>query len=344
MSIRSKTADVKQQIELHRRGRSAVPIIFKKVRDAYYIIQSSVDYTYESYLHVEESEYDELSFIVDNSIMLLLDNDSMITITESGDKVTFKQGDITLTFKKAAGEYVKTPKDGWVEMTQMSTAILKSDVKEAKAFLDLASDLQVGVPAVLWSRGIMYTMYSNMIALSKVYNARIDLSMPYSAFVNITKGILESSVRILTHEKNGLLQFLGKSFRIVTSYKKPDTTNVDSLDKILNKMEDVGTFDLSAIEDVLLLYKCFPREKVTIVFNANGTVGLSLFTANGKHICCGTLDDIPVLTADISTSQLSSLQKYLKDDTKNIILQKGDSIICLKTPDMRTLLISGMIY
>lgn len=311
-------------------------------------MQSSSDFILDTFI---PGDYDNsmvgksFSIIINNAIQLLKSNKEFTTVTLHGeDVVVFDQGNVSIPFNTSYDERMNMTYESLQRQGKIAVQDFNSIVKGFRNLVNISKTLEVGMPPVIITSGKVYCIYSNTIYINSVPMMFPDLEIPYNTFNSLSKNLSGSSI-ILSYDpfKKVVLFEIGTESAATVIYKKPNMELVSSIEQKMSELQFIGNFNITSINTLELLFKCFPREVVTISFYEDETVGVMFSIADGKSIKAGNKDIMSKCNISISTTQFDALYKTFKE-TSRVEVYQGRDIICLKGTDNKTLLLSGMTF
>jgi hypothetical protein len=334
-------------LEKHLKGKTKESVNFTFTPDVIKV-QSSSDFVFDTYIQGEYTNDmvgKSFSIMINNSIQLLKSGKEFTTITRHGDEiVVLDQGNISIPFNTAYDErmdmtYSDLQRQGKIGVQDFSTI-----TRGFRNLINLSKTLEVGIPPVIITSGKVYCIYSNTIFIGRVPMEFPDLEIPYNTFNSLSKNLSGSSI-ILSYDqtKKVILLQVGTESSATAIYKRPNLELLTSIEQKINSLGYIGTFDISSISTLELLFKCFPKETVTLSMYEDSTLGILFSMANGKSIQAGTKSLLTKCNISISTTQFDAMYKTFKETSKVEVYQ-GRDIICLKSASNRTLLLSGMTF
>lgn len=334
-------------LEKHLKGKTRESVNLTFTPDIIKV-QSSSDFVLDTYI---TGEYDNnmvgksFSIIINNAIQLLKSGKDFTTITPHGDNVViFEQEDVSIPFNTSYDERIVMSYQSLQRQGKIAVQDFSSIVKGFRNLVNISKTLEVGVPPVIITSGKVYCIYSNTIFINTVPMMFPDLEIPYNTFSSLSKNLSGSSI-VLSYDpsKKIILFEIGTESAATVVYKKPNLELIASIEQKISELQFIGNFNISVISSLELLFKCFPREVVTLSMYEDETLGVMFSIADGKSIKAGTKDLMTKCNISISTTQFDALYKTFKETSK-VEVYKGRDIICFKGMDNKTLLLSGMTF
>lgn len=310
------------------------------------IIQSSNEFLLDTVIKVESNDEDcSYSISINNCLLLFgIDND-IVELIKYDKYVVIKKGFLSIPFETVYDERISLSYGDSSSSCLIDANVIKDISYIFKSLSSVSKILDRGEPDVTINNGIAYCMYQDTISMSTIPLSFPNVCIPYNTFNNLVKIVDNGKINISDYSsKKVLLLNTSNNNLISLSYKKIVLDSINALRNILDSLKDLGDFNIKYIKTLELLYKCYPRESITLNFYDNKSVGLVLNNNDGYSITSKTDESNNIIKSIIiNTAQLDSILKLFKSDTTlNICI--GDDIICMKSITKRTLVLSGMTF
>lgn len=331
----------------HLKSKSKVSVNFTFTPD-YINVQSSDEYIFDTIIKGEYSRDmvgTSFSVIITNAIQLLKIDSGVTKIIKHGDEVVvFEQEEISMPFNTSYDERINISLDSLDNQGRITLVELSSVLKGFKGLINTSKSLEVGIPPVIISSGKVYCIYSNTIHIDSTSLVFPDMEIPYNTYNNLSKNVIGSPINILTDtiKKVIIVQVANESMS-TTSYKKPNLELIASIENKINELSYVGSYNIKIIQGLEHLFKCFPREVITLSTYKDGTIGIRLSVSSGKTVKAGIKDIETTSNINISTTQFDALYKTFKENY-TVDIYQGRDIICIKGMKEKTLILSGMTF
>lgn len=334
-------------LQQHLKGKTREAVNFTYTADLIKV-QSSSDFILDTYIigeYPNELVGTSFSIVITNAIQLLRDDKGITTITQHGGEVViFEQEDITIPFNIAYDERIEIEWKSIEKPGKVSVREFHDISKGFRNLINISKSLEVGVPPIMIISGKVYCVYSNTIFIGNIPMVFPDLEIPYNTFNNLSKSISGSSVNLLVDSiKKIMLMQIGIESAATTTYKKPNLEIITSIEKRISELTYVGNININIMSTLELLFKCFPKETVTLSVYEDDTLGIMFSVTNGRSIRAGVKDMLTKFNISINTTQFDSIFKTFKE-ASNVDVYKGRDIVCLKGLNNKTLLLSGMTF
>lgn len=347
MSAKIDNATLVTTLSQHLKGKTREAVNFEFHADMIKV-QSSSDFILDTQIqgtYGPDMIGTSFSILINNVIQLLSVGEGETTITRHGEEIVmFEQDNITVPFNIAYDERIDIE---WKSVDLPGKVTSRDFLEITKGFrnlVNISKSLEVGVPPILISSGKVYCIYSNTIYMGTVPIIFPDLEIPYNTFNNLTKSITGTEVNLLVDSvKKLLLIQVNAGNAATTTYKKPNLEHIKAVENKLTEMESIGSIDITILSELELLFKCFPKDTVTLSIYKDNTVGVSFSVSNGRNIRAGNKDLDTLANIVISTTQFDTIYKTFKG-TSSVEVSKGRDVICLKGLGNKQLMISGMTF
>lgn len=307
-------------------------------------IQSSNDFIFDTFL---KGEYDDemintqFTVIIENSINLLSEEGNT-EIKRNGDIIVFEQEDVSIPFNIAYDERVEPRYKSISECGKVSIKDISSIVRGHKSLLNISKILEVGQPPITIRSGKSYVFYSNTILIEDVPMSIPDMEIPYNTFNSLYRTLTGSYVELIDDNISKLIIFKNSiNSSSILNYKSPNHEHINAINSRIHDLEYLGEFKINVIDKLEMIYKCFNKEKLTLSFYEDNTLGVLFSVADGKTIKAGCKDIKTLFNISINTAQFDSLYRIFNGVSKLEVLA-GRDIVCLR--NNKTLILSGMTF
>lgn len=331
----------------HLKGRSKSSVNFTFLPDSIRI-QSSNDFIHDTMIKGEYSNdmiKEPFSVMINNALLLLSNTKGSTTIRKANeDVVVFEQKSITIPFSTTPDERIEIQFSNLEEQGKVSVRDFTSISQWFRNLINVSKSLDVGMPPVMVVSGKVYCMYSNTILICDVPLNIPDVEIPYNTFNNLSKSLDGSSVIVLIDKEKMLMLVQSSNDSLDTiSYKKPNYDLVTSIEQKILEFKFLGECNISVIGGLELLFKCFPKETLTLSVYDDNTVGVMFSLANGQTVKAGIKNNSTIFNIVISTTQFDAVFKTFKNIV-SVEIYTGSDIVCLKGSSNKTLILSGMSF
>lgn len=329
----------------HLKGRVRSSINFTCDED-FVRVQSSNDFVLDTLMPCtyRGNKPESFSVLITGAVDLLRSDDGSTEITRLGDVVMFDQGDISIPFDISYDERIEVSFDSLKQAGRIGGGDVQAITRGFRNLTNISKSLEVGYPPIVVSSGYVYCIYSNIIFIGGVPMSLPDFEIPYNTFSNFSKNLSGSTINVFYDDNSKVIVFqVGSTSSATSTYKKPNLEMISAIQNRMAELSPIGTFDVSVITKLELLYKCFPKESVTLSFYVDNTLGIMFNVTDGKSVRAGTKDLETVCNIAISTAQFDGLYKTF-NGTSRVEVLKGRDILCLKGVGNKTLIVSGMTF
>lgn len=331
---------------LHLKGKvnSAVVMTFEfnKLR-----IQSSNDFLLDTEINCITSPDmigKEYCIIITGSINLFNTDRGTTTISvDSTEFAVISQDDISISYELSFNERVHMDRSSLRFVSTFRTSLFTEMAYNTKRISLLSKLLEVGEPAIVNKFGYCYCMYSNCISVVESSKLLPDFEIPYQTFNNLTKTLSSGSLNLYVDDSSNIMVMELPNGSIISVYFKiPNNDRITMIETRISELSTLGIFSFKSLTPLERFVKYYPKEKVSMMFYEDKTVGISASTLGNKSIHVNSKNVNPLLSIYLSSVQFDCVFRNFKDDI-GVTVSSGKDIICLKS-STRTILISGMTF
>lgn len=329
----------------HMKGKNKVSVNFT-ICGNYLTLQSSADYILDTIVEGEFStDMNNKSFsaMITNSILLLDQDDGMTEISDNNGVVVLNQGSKILPFLSTHDERIDIKWNGLSKVGIVSSRDINEIASDFRSLMNTSKVLNVGVPPVIINSGKSYCFYYDTILIKKVPIVFPNMEIPYSTFSNLSKNLTNKDITVNIDERSKSLVLQDGDYGISSAgYKKTNEDSINGVEERMKDLNSVGLCDLDTIKSLSGLYKCFPKESVTLCMFDDLTFGVSITVVGLNTFNAGMKNKRRLANIIINTAQFNAIYATFKNESR-VNVSIGKDLICLNTTST-TLLLSGMSY
>lgn len=342
-----KSALLVKTLLQHLKSKTSISVNFTFTPDIIKV-QSSGEFIFDTFItgdYTNDMTKSAISIQITNAVQLLQADDGFTTITPIGDGVVvFDQDKISIPFLTTYDERIDISFSDVERQGKVSVSDITSITSRFRNLVNISKSLDVGVPPIVITGSQVYCLYSNSMYIENVPVCLPDMEVPYNTFSNLSRNLTGSSVNVLTDSGKKILMFqVGNESLAMTTYKRPNMELISSLEAKLTELSYLGDIDISIIRTLENLFKCFPRESVTLTTYEDNTLGIMFSVASGKSVRAGTKDIMSTFNIVINTTQFDALYRVFKESPR-VEISYGRDIVCFKGTSGKRLVLSGMTF